>query len=146
MSEFASNPIIAGLSEIRRSWAWFLTLGILFMVFGVICIISGVTATFGTVLFFGWLLLFSGVVALAHAFWDANLERLLLPAQCTSSRIHGLPAHRLFRCRGRRPDTGARLILRSGWPLPRHCCGNGAVASLGMSSVLGHRLCGALCR
>jgi uncharacterized membrane protein HdeD (DUF308 family) len=68
MSEVTRNPLIAGIDEIRKSWGWFLALGILFMASGVICIAADVTATFVTVLFFGWLLLFSGIVALIHAF------------------------------------------------------------------------------
>jgi uncharacterized membrane protein HdeD (DUF308 family) len=68
MSEFVSNPIIGGVNEIRKSWGWFLALGIFFMLSGVICILGAVAATFVTVLFFGWLLLISGVVALVHAF------------------------------------------------------------------------------
>ena len=29
MAEFIDNPLIAGMEEIRRSWGWFLALGIL---------------------------------------------------------------------------------------------------------------------
>ncbi len=68
----AENPLIAGLEEIRNSWGWFLGLGILFMITGTICIIGDVTATFATVLIFGWMLLISGVVALVHAFRTTN--------------------------------------------------------------------------
>ncbi len=72
MPEADHNPIVAGISEIRKSWGWFLALGILLMLFGVACIAADVTATFATVLFFGWLLLFSGVMALIHAFGTRN--------------------------------------------------------------------------
>jgi uncharacterized membrane protein HdeD (DUF308 family) len=80
-SPFTRNLLIAGMEEIRRSWGWILTLGILFIAFGVVCIIGDVTATFATVLAFGWLLLFSGVVALVHAFrtriWSEFFRSLL---------------------------------------------------------------------
>jgi uncharacterized membrane protein HdeD (DUF308 family) len=69
---FAQNPLIAGIEEIRNSWGWFLALGILLMIFGAICIVGDVTATFATVLVFGWLLLISGVVALVQAFRTMN--------------------------------------------------------------------------
>jgi uncharacterized membrane protein HdeD (DUF308 family) len=45
MSNIASNPLIAGISEIRKSWAWFLALGLSFMLLGVVCILRDVTAT-----------------------------------------------------------------------------------------------------
>ncbi|HEV7965983.1 MAG TPA: HdeD family acid-resistance protein [Candidatus Acidoferrales bacterium] len=67
-NELAQNPLIAGMEEIRNSWGWFLALGILLMILGAVCIVGDVTATFGTVLVFGWLLLISGIVALVHAF------------------------------------------------------------------------------
>jgi uncharacterized membrane protein HdeD (DUF308 family) len=56
------------MEEIRNSWGWFLALGILLMIIGAICIVGDVTATFATVLVFGWLLLISGIVALVHTF------------------------------------------------------------------------------
>jgi len=67
-NELGQNPLIAGMEEIRNSWGWFLALGILLMIIGAICIVGDVTATFATVLVFGWLLLISGTVALVHAF------------------------------------------------------------------------------
>ena len=67
-NELAQNPLIAGMEEIRNSWGWFLALGILLMILGAVCIVGDVTATFATVLVFGWLLLISGIVALVHAF------------------------------------------------------------------------------
>lgn len=62
------NPLSAGLEEIRRSWGWFLFLGIALTLLGVACVVYDVAATFTTVLFFGWLLLFSGVLQLIQAF------------------------------------------------------------------------------
>ena len=57
MSEPAFNPLIAGIEEIRRSWGWFLALGILLIILGMACIAFDVAATFTTVLIFGWMLL-----------------------------------------------------------------------------------------
>ena len=71
-NEFAQNPFVAGLEEIRNSWGWLLAVGILLMILGAICIVGDVTATFTTVLIFGWVLLISGVVALVHAFQARN--------------------------------------------------------------------------
>lgn len=66
--QFSYSPLAAGVEEIRSSWGWYLALGIFFMVLGAACVIGDVSATFATVLVFGWALLFSGVFALVHAF------------------------------------------------------------------------------
>ncbi len=68
MSQTDYNPLIAGMDEIRGSWGWFLFLGIALTILGVACIVFNVTATFTTVLVFGWLLLIGGVVALIQSF------------------------------------------------------------------------------
>lgn len=67
-NESVANPFVAGLEEIRSSWGWFLTLGILLMILGAACIVGATTATFVTVVFFGWLLLVGGILALVQAF------------------------------------------------------------------------------
>jgi uncharacterized membrane protein HdeD (DUF308 family) len=110
MPEIASNPLIAGISEIRRSWGWVLALGISFMLLGVVCILGDVTATFATVIFFGWVLMFSGVVALIHAFrtrtWSGFFFHLL------SALLRGFTGYVLVR----NPGAGAAsltLVLAS---------------------------------
>lgn len=110
MSELVQNPLIAGINEIRKSWGWFLALGILFMLAGVICIAGDVTATFVTVLFFGGMLLFSGIVALIHAFgthtWSGFFLYLL------SALLRGFTGYVLIRY----PGAGAAsltLVLAS---------------------------------
>ena len=71
-SSFAHSPLVAAIEDMRASRGWILALGILLMVVGVVCIAGDVTATFATVLVFGWLLLFSAGIALAHAFTPAG--------------------------------------------------------------------------
>ncbi|MEP7355564.1 MAG: HdeD family acid-resistance protein [Acidobacteriota bacterium] len=68
MSTPTYNPLVAGMEEIRRSWGWFRFLGIALTILGIACIVFDVTATFATVLVFGWLLLISGVFQLVNAF------------------------------------------------------------------------------
>jgi uncharacterized membrane protein HdeD (DUF308 family) len=142
MSEFA-NPVISGLNEIRRSWGWFLALGILFMLFGVACILGDITATLATVLFFGWLLLVSGVVALFYAFgtrtWSGFFFYLL------SALLRGFTGYLLIRYPGA-GAAGLTLVLASFFVvggLFRARGSNGAVASLGLGSVLRHCFGGA---
>lgn len=67
-NEFFENPQASGINEVRNSWGWLLTLGILLMLLGAVCVIANITATFATVLMFGWLLLFGGVASLIQAF------------------------------------------------------------------------------
>jgi uncharacterized membrane protein HdeD (DUF308 family) len=109
-SPFTHNALIAGMEEIRGSWGWMLALGVLFILLGAICIIGDVTATFVTVLAFGWLLLFSGIVALVHAFrtrtWSGFFLSLL------SALLRGFTGYLLIRY----PSAGAvsfTLILAS---------------------------------
>lgn len=94
-NEFAINPLIAGMEEIRSSWGWFLALGILLMITGAICIVGDVTATFTTVLVFGWLLLISGIVALVHAFQTRKWSGFFL--QLLSALFRGFTGYLLIR-------------------------------------------------
>ena len=68
MSNVMSNPLAEGIEEIRSSWGWFLALGILSIVLGLGCIVFNVSATFATVLVFGWVLLIGAGVGLVEAF------------------------------------------------------------------------------
>jgi uncharacterized membrane protein HdeD (DUF308 family) len=54
MSQLTYDPLATGIEKIRNSWGWFLVLGIALAVLGVCCIAFDVTATFGSVLVFGW--------------------------------------------------------------------------------------------
>ncbi|HEV2304905.1 MAG TPA: HdeD family acid-resistance protein [Candidatus Acidoferrales bacterium] len=94
-NEFAENPFIAGMDEIRSSWGWLLVLGILLMLLGAICIVADVSATFATVLVFGWLLLISGVVALVQAFRTRNWSGFFL--YLLSALLRGFTGYLLIR-------------------------------------------------
>jgi uncharacterized membrane protein HdeD (DUF308 family) len=109
-NELGQNPLLAGMEEIRNSWGWFLALGILLMLLGAICIIGDVTATFTTVLVFGWLLLISGIVALVHAFGTRNWSGFFI--NLLSALFRGFTGYLLLRY----PLAGAAsltLILAS---------------------------------
>jgi len=109
-NELAQNQLLSGMEEIRNSWGWFLALGILLMLLGAICIIGDVTATFATVLVFGWLLLISGIVALVHAFSTRNWSGFFL--NLLSALFRGFTGYLLIRY----PLAGAAsltLILAS---------------------------------
>lgn len=108
--QFAGDPFAAGLNEIRNYWGWFLFFGIALILCGGICIAANVTATWATVVVFGWLLLVAGVFALIHAFqvhtWSGFFLFLL------SALLRGFTGYLLVRY----PDVGAvglTLILAS---------------------------------
>ncbi len=105
-----TDPFLASIDDIRNSWAWFLTFGILLILFGAICIAGYTTATFATVLFVGWWLLFGGIVSLVHAFrvrkWSGFFLYLM------SALLRGFTGYLLIRY----PAAGAislTLILAS---------------------------------
>ena len=109
-SSFAHSPLVAAIEDMRASRGWILALGILLMVVGVVCIAGAVTATFATILAFGWLLLFSAGIALAHAFhargWSGFFLWLL------SALLRGFTGYLLIRY----PSAGAvglTLVLAS---------------------------------
>jgi len=103
MSEL-TNPLIAGIEEIRRSWGWFLALGILLTILGMACIAFDVAATLTTVLIFGWMLLIGGVFALVQAFtvrtWSGFFLYLL------SALFRGVTGYMLIRY----PVVGAETL------------------------------------
>jgi len=110
MSQQTYSPLIAGIEEIRDSWGWFLFLGISLTLLGVACILFDVTATFTSVLVFGWLLLIGGVVQLIQAFGTGNWGGFFL--NLLSALLRGVTGYLLVRY----PITGAAgltLVLGS---------------------------------
>src|SRR6266700_2273595 len=58
----AATVLLFDLGDLRRKWGWFLALGIIMIVFGMIALAIMPAATIGTVLILGWLMIFSGIV------------------------------------------------------------------------------------
>jgi uncharacterized membrane protein HdeD (DUF308 family) len=104
MSEFVDNPLIGGMEEVRGSWGWFLALGILLALLGAACIVFDVTATFTSVLVFGWMLLIGGIFAFVQAFttgtWSGFFIYLL------SALLRGVTGYLLIRY----PHIGAKSL------------------------------------
>lgn len=99
-----ADSVLDGVQRIRESWGWFMFLGCLLIVCGLICIAGDITATFATVLAFGWLMMLSGVVALVHAFrvhtWNGFFLYLM------SALLRGFTGYVLVRY----PVAGAAAI------------------------------------
>ena len=62
------HSLAAGLEQLHRSWGWFVALGVLLLILGIVCVLGEVATTLISVIVLGWLLLLSGVFALIHAF------------------------------------------------------------------------------
>jgi uncharacterized membrane protein HdeD (DUF308 family) len=81
LSEYTYDRARTGLERLHQSWGWILVLGIAMAVLGISCVAFAVTATFGTVLAFGWLLLVSALFQFFQAFrtgtWSGSALHLL---------------------------------------------------------------------
>jgi len=109
MAVLVRDPLTM-IGEIHRSWGWILALGIAFVLCGTACIVGANIATYATILFFGWLLLVSGVAALIHAFTVGNWRGSLL--YLLSALLRGFTGYLMVRY----PETGAvsmTLVLAS---------------------------------
>ena len=67
MTKF-SDVFAAEIAGVRKSWGWFLLIGILLMVLGATCIVKAQTATTFSILVLGWILTISGVFWLFNSF------------------------------------------------------------------------------
>jgi uncharacterized membrane protein HdeD (DUF308 family) len=108
--QLSDNPFLAGMEQMQASWGWVLAIGILLMLIGVACIVGDVTATFTTVIVFGWLLMIGGVFALIQAFHTRTWSGFFL--YLLSALFRGFTGYILVRY----PLTGAAsltLILAS---------------------------------
>jgi len=74
----ASTRIPVHLDYLGRRWGWFLALGILLIVLGIIALVFTPTATLASVLILGWLMFFSGIVEAVHAFHARGWGGVLL--------------------------------------------------------------------
>lgn len=66
---FGPIEVIVGVTpEMIHNWGWFLAFGIILVLLGIAAVVRAVTATVASMVFFGWLLLFSGIIEFVHAF------------------------------------------------------------------------------
>jgi uncharacterized membrane protein HdeD (DUF308 family) len=99
-----SDAVTMGIKEVRRTWGWFLTLGILLMALGALCIVKAQTATAFSILVLGWILMISGVFWLVNAFLTFNWPLFFL---CLlNALIRGGVGYLLIR----HPNAGAEGI------------------------------------
>ena len=63
-----STSLFFDLEELHHKWAWFLAFGIGLILLGFIALSIIPAATLATVLVLGWLIVFSGILEVVHAF------------------------------------------------------------------------------
>jgi len=73
-----ADVFAAEIAEVRKSWGWYLLIGILLMVLGATCIVKAQTATAFSILVLGWILVISGVFWLVNAFLTFNWSLFFL--------------------------------------------------------------------
>jgi uncharacterized membrane protein HdeD (DUF308 family) len=60
--------IVGATPEMIHNWGWFLAFGIVLLLLGIAAVARSVTATVASMVFFGWLLVFAGLVEFVNAF------------------------------------------------------------------------------
>ena len=62
-----SSIHLIGIDELKKRWVWFVALGLLLVILGAIALASSVLFTIASILFFGCLMIFVGVLQTVHA-------------------------------------------------------------------------------
>lgn len=63
---------LVGVHDLRKRWGWFVGLGVLLVILGMLAIGSSVLFTLATMVFLGWLMFLAGVLQTAHGFTSKN--------------------------------------------------------------------------
>jgi uncharacterized membrane protein HdeD (DUF308 family) len=74
----ATTRIPVHFDRLGNRWGWFLALGILLIVLGIVALVFTPAATLASVLILGWLMFFSGIVEAVHAFHARGWGGVLL--------------------------------------------------------------------
>jgi uncharacterized membrane protein HdeD (DUF308 family) len=62
------DVLVRATPEMIHNWGWFLVFGIVLLLLGIAAIARSVAATVASMVFFGWLLLFAGIIEFVQAF------------------------------------------------------------------------------
>jgi uncharacterized membrane protein HdeD (DUF308 family) len=99
-----SEALASGVNQVRRSWSWFLALGIILMTLGLACIAKAATATKFSILALGWVLAISAVVWAVSALFAFSWHGFFL--YTLNAVIRGVTGFLLIR----HPDAGAESV------------------------------------
>lgn len=64
----SDEPMKTAIGPASEKWGWFVALGVLLLILGVIALGNLFVATIASVYFIGWLMLLAGVIEIVHAF------------------------------------------------------------------------------
>ena len=68
MSSAIDVVVVQVTPEMIHNWGWFLAFGIVLLLLGVAAVVRSVAATVASMVFFGWLLVFAGLIEFVDAF------------------------------------------------------------------------------
>jgi uncharacterized membrane protein HdeD (DUF308 family) len=60
--------IVRVTPEMIHNWGWFLALGVALLLLGIAAIVRSVSSTVVSMMFFGWILIFAGIIEFVNAF------------------------------------------------------------------------------
>lgn len=76
-----SPLMLTGLDQVRGKWGWFVALGVALALIGMVALSANALTTLVTIIFLGWMLIFTGVIEAISAFnvrdWGGFLFHLL---------------------------------------------------------------------
>src|SRR5262252_173423 len=99
------NRLLFEMDVLRPKWGWFLFLGILMATLGTIALLIVPAATIGTALVVGWLLVFSGIIEMVHAFQVRRGRPFSSPYRWPARTAHRSTGCDSSSCRGARLDA-----------------------------------------
>lgn len=73
-----ATRLFVDVEHLGRRWGWFLVLGILSIVLGIVALVYTPAAALASVLVLGWLMFFSGILEAVHAFQARGWGGVLL--------------------------------------------------------------------
>jgi uncharacterized membrane protein HdeD (DUF308 family) len=76
------SPAVEEVQSLRRNWYWFLLLGILLIVVGMVAIAYPFVATITTVQVLGFLMLFAGVMEIVSGIWTRRWRGFFVHLLC----------------------------------------------------------------
>ncbi|TAM48135.1 MAG: HdeD family acid-resistance protein [Acidobacteria bacterium] len=78
MNVMNTQTLVDESGELRPKWGWFLALGIALLLLGAVAMIVPWLTTLTSVLVFGWLLVFGGVLEVIAVFWARGWPSIVL--------------------------------------------------------------------
>jgi len=132
----ATTRIPLHFEHLGRRWGWFLTLGILLIVLGILALIFTPAATLASVLILGWTDVFQRHCGSRARIPNARMGWRTAP-RCRRRTRHSGRAAGSHRSIGRRArlHTAVCLLLYCRWAVPSHCRHLASISQLGLGRL-----------